>query len=255
MQHVIPVDFAKFPNGFHSEILAGPRTGVDGCYLICSRVEPGASGPKLHTHPADQFYYVLSGTTHVQLGTDEFDVGPDNLVFIPEGTPHCNWNPGKETEVHLEIIVPAPPWDSIATPASPRRVPDAADLIRPLKRENFRGDKFATQFLANRDTGSALAALQVAEVRPNAGGPSFHIHPFDQFYFVIGGTLNVEVGLKKYTAGPNTLVVLPAGVVHQNYNGGAGVEKHITVLVPHPEPGQPLDVPVEVHHEKAFGRL
>jgi hypothetical protein len=53
MQHVIPVDFAKFPQGFHSEILASPKSGVDSCYIICSRVEPGAGGPKLHAHPAE----------------------------------------------------------------------------------------------------------------------------------------------------------------------------------------------------------
>lgn len=68
MRHVFPVDFSKFPDGFHSEIMAGPKTGVDNCYLICSRVPPRASGPALHIHPADQFYYVLSGTMNVQLG-------------------------------------------------------------------------------------------------------------------------------------------------------------------------------------------
>jgi quercetin dioxygenase-like cupin family protein len=94
MQHVIPVDLAKFPQGWHSEILASPKSGVDSCYVICSRVEPGANGPKLHTHPADQFYYVMAGTMRVQLGTEEFSVGPDTLVFIPEGTPHCNGGHG-----------------------------------------------------------------------------------------------------------------------------------------------------------------
>jgi mannose-6-phosphate isomerase-like protein (cupin superfamily) len=255
MQHVIPVDFSKFPKGFHSEFLAGPRTGVDGCYVICSRVEPGASGPKLHTHPADQFYFVMSGSMHVQLGTEKFEVGPDTLVFIPEGTPHCNWNPGTNPEVHLEVIVPAPPMESIATPTSPRTVPSAADLIRPVKRDGFKGDKFAVQILANRATGSKHAALHYAEVQPNASGPSFHIHPFDQFYYVIDGALNVEVGLKEYQADAHSLVVLPAGVVHQNHNGRNGVEKHITILVPQPAAGEPLDTPVEIQHDKAFGRL
>jgi quercetin dioxygenase-like cupin family protein len=107
MQHIVPVDFAKFPKGWHSEILASPKTGVDSCYVICSRVEPGAGGPKLHTHPADQFYFVMSGTMLLQLGTDEFSVGSDTLVFIPEGTPHFNWNPGDETAVHLENNCPS----------------------------------------------------------------------------------------------------------------------------------------------------
>jgi mannose-6-phosphate isomerase-like protein (cupin superfamily) len=255
MQHVIPVDFSKFPRGWHSEFLASPKTGIDSCYVICSRVEPGARGPNLHTHPADQFYYVLSGTLHVQLGTDEFEVGADTLIFIPEGTPHCNWNRGSQTEVHLEVIVPAPPMESIASPATPRTIAGAADLIRTVKRDAFKGDGFAFQVLANRAMGSQHAALHVAEVQANASGPSFHIHPFDQFYYVIDGRLNVEVGLRKYQAEANSLVILPAGVVHQNHNAGPGVEKHITILVPQPAPGELLDIPVQLQHDKAFGRL
>jgi mannose-6-phosphate isomerase-like protein (cupin superfamily) len=255
MQHVIPVDFAKFPQGFHSELLASPKSGVDSCYVICSRVEPGASGPKLHTHPADQFYYVMSGTMRVQLGTEEFSVGPDTLVFIPEGTPHCNWNPGDETEIHLEVIAPAPPLESIVSPATPRSIPGAADLIRRVDRKAFQGDTFAFQFLANRSTNSRHVAINIAEVQPNAGGPSFHIHAFDQFYYVIEGSMAVDVGLNKYQAGAHTLVVLPAGVVHQNRNSGTHIERHITILAPHPAEGEPLDTPVEIRHTKAFGQL
>jgi mannose-6-phosphate isomerase-like protein (cupin superfamily) len=255
MQHIIPVDFSQFPSGWHSEILASPKTGVDSCYVICSRVEPGASGPNLHTHPADQFYFIVSGTMRVQLGTEEFSVGPDTLVSIPEGTPHCNRNPGNETEIHLEIIAPAPPFESIVEPATPRTIPNAAALIRKVDRKAFSGDKFAVQFLANRATNSRHVAINVAEVQPNAGGPSFHIHSFDQFYYVLDGRMSVDVGLKKYQASAHTLVVLPAGVVHQNRNSGTGVEKHITILAPHPADGERLDTPVAIQHEKAFGQL
>lgn len=255
MQHIIPVDFSQFPRGWHSEILASPKTGVDSCYVICSRVEPGASGPKLHTHPADQFYFIISGTMRVQLGTEEFSVGPDSLVFIPEGTPHCNWNPGNETEIHLEIIAPAPPFDSIVTPAAPRSIPGAANLIRRLDRSGFSTDKFSVQFLANRATNSRHVAINVAEVPPRIGGPSFHIHSFDQFYYVLSGTMSVDIGLNKYQASAHTLVVLPASVVHQNRNEGTNVESHITILAPHPADGERLDTPVEIQHAKAFGQL
>ena len=255
MQHVISVNFENFQRGWHSEILAGPKSGIDSCYVICSRVEPGAGGPKLHTHPADQFYYIMSGTMRVQLGTEEFSVGPDTLVFIPEGTPHRNWNPGDETEVHLEVIAPAPPLESIVTPAKPRRIPGAADLIRQVDRGAFQGDKFAVQFLTHHSTKSKHVAINLAEVQAKAGGPSFHIHSFDQFYYVIEGSMAVDVGLNKYEAAAHSLVVLPAGVVHQNRNNGAGVERHITILAPLPADGARLDTPVEIQHANAFGRI
>ncbi len=52
MQHIIPVDFSKFPSGWHSEILASPKTGVGTCYVICSRVEAGClhSGEETFDH-------------------------------------------------------------------------------------------------------------------------------------------------------------------------------------------------------------
>ena len=68
MRHVVPVDFGKFPAGFHSERLATPQTGMDSCIAICSRVPAGHHGPKLHTHPADQFYYVMSGEGEISVG-------------------------------------------------------------------------------------------------------------------------------------------------------------------------------------------
>jgi mannose-6-phosphate isomerase-like protein (cupin superfamily) len=253
VRHVLPVDFSRFPNGFHSEIMAGPGSGIESCYLICSRVPPGAAGPALHTHPADQFYYVLSGRMNVQLGTDKFVVEPDTLVFIPAGVPHCNWNTGSVAEVHFEAIAPAPPFETIVTPASPREVPRASELIRPLRRDAFKGDKFAVQFLAGRSNGSERAAVNVVEVQPGSGGPSHHIHSFDQFYYVVEGTMNVEIGLKRFQATANTFVVLPAGVVHRNWNEGPGIEKHITMLVPEPPQGERLDVPVDIRRDKAFG--
>ena len=85
MQHIIPVDFSTFPEGFHSRRLVGPKTesGIERCTVLCSRVPPGYGGPALHTHPVDQFDYTLSGRMNLQLGTEEFAIGPDTFVFRP----------------------------------------------------------------------------------------------------------------------------------------------------------------------------
>jgi mannose-6-phosphate isomerase-like protein (cupin superfamily) len=253
MRHVVPVDFAKFPSGFHSERLATPQTGMDSCIAICSRVPPGHHGPKLHTHPADQFYYVMSGEMNLQLGTDTFTVGPETLVFIPQGTPHCNWNTTDKEEVHFEFIVPAPPEGvPLVAAAEPRKVPDAASLIRPLKRDAFAAGGFAVQQLAGRKSGSNNVAFNIAQVQPGGSGPDSHIHTFDQLYYVIEGTMQVEVGLKRYQAGPHTLVVLPAGVVHRNWNEGPGVERHIALLVPEHKEGEPVAYPTKIDRQSTY---
>jgi mannose-6-phosphate isomerase-like protein (cupin superfamily) len=88
-------------------------------------------------------------------------------------------------------------------------------------------------------------SLYVGIVEPGGSGPDTHVHHFDQFYYVLDGTLTVEVGFDRFTAGPHTLVVLPAGVPHRQWNEGAEPERHLTLLVPEPLPGEPWDIGVE----------
>ncbi len=244
------VDVAAFPKEYHGEIIAGPTSGAESCYLIYTRVPPGGHGPALHTHAADQFYYVLSGTMNVQLGVDKFVVDPETLVFIPAGTPHMNWNSGSVSETHLEVIVPPTPLESLASPASPRKVPNAKEYIRTINGELSQGRGLAG-WLAGQSTGSKHAALREDEVQPGSGDSSPHFDPFDQFYFVIEGTMTVELGSQRLQAGVNTLVLIPAGMVHRSWNDGPGVERHITILIPEREPLGRFEHPVEIHREQA----
>jgi len=54
------------------------------------------------------------------------------------------------------------------------------------------------------------------------------------------------VGLDRHVAEPGTLVVLPAGVPHRQWNEGRVPERHLALLSPAPEPGRPLDVGVKL---------
>jgi mannose-6-phosphate isomerase-like protein (cupin superfamily) len=77
-----------------------------------------------------------------------------------------------------------------------------------------------------------------------------HFHDFDQFYFVLEGTLEIRIGNRKMTAGPKSLVVLPAGTLHANFNPGPGIERHVALLVPEPREGERLDYGVEIVPER-----
>jgi mannose-6-phosphate isomerase-like protein (cupin superfamily) len=86
---------------------------------------------------------------------------------------------------------------------------------------------------------------------PGAEGPPLHTHEFDQFYFVIEGALEVQIGLETHTVGLNNLVVLPAGVPHKQRNASdSDVERHLTILAPEPplphSAEHPWDVAVEL---------
>jgi quercetin dioxygenase-like cupin family protein len=85
------------------------------------------------------------------------------------------------------------------------------------------------------------------ELDPGSAGPDTHIHDFDQYYLVLEGELTVEVALQTHTVPKHSLVVLPAGVPHHQYNASTTTEKHLAVLTPPPEPGKPWDHGVDFH--------
>lgn len=63
-----------------------------------------------------------------------------------------------------------------------------------------------------------------------------HKHPFDQFYFVLSGTVGVQLGADKIRAEPNTLVRIPTGVAHFAYNDGVDEVVQLEILLPTPVP-------------------
>jgi mannose-6-phosphate isomerase-like protein (cupin superfamily) len=249
MQYVRAVDSGAFPPAaFHSQRLADASTGLDSCVCLCTRVPPGTGTTAgMHTHPSDQLYYVLTGTMHARVGDRTYVVSPGSLVIIPAGTPHWNWNEGTQDEVHFELIVPA-----LAT-GEPMltRVDDTAsaavgiEVVRPLDHSQFDDSRFSQVVLADRSSGLSTLSLGVFRVPPGNRGPGRHAHRFDQIYFIISGQMELELGFERYSVGSNTLVVIPAGMPHRNWNDGAEVEYHLNLRVPEPLADETeWDVPV-----------
>ena len=206
--------------------------------------------PARHTHASDQIYAVLEGTTTVELGAEERPVSRFGSVFIPAGVPHHNRNDSDVDEVHIEVIAPGGFLQPIATPTDST---DAKGL--PYFTKDFaasgNGSGMSVSYLADRESGSVHASVYLAEMAPGAQGPPLHTHEFDQFYFVIEGALEVQIGLGMEVVGPNTLVVLPAGVPHKQRNASeTDIERHFTILVPEPalanSPEHPWDTGVEL---------
>src|SRR5215831_1591647 len=103
VRYVRPLDPNAFkPAQFHSLRLADASTGLESCICIVTRVPPGTGTTSgLHVHPVNQVYYVLEGAMRMQLGTDTFTVRPGQMVVIPKGTPHWNWNDDDADELHF----------------------------------------------------------------------------------------------------------------------------------------------------------
>lgn len=263
MEYIRPFTDAQafdtgFP-GYRAQFVSALESGL----LVHSVIKEGGCGPGLHYHRSDQLYFLLDGHMNIQLGSERHTIGPNTLVFIPAGLAHRNWNDGPGPEHHFEMILPAPaPGAPLALPVD---TPDDVPLEHRPAQEGYTQTLdeqnltealpgFRLQPLADPGSGSVHAVVNYAEVDPGSEGPGTHIHPFDQYYLILEGELTVEVALQTHVVGPHTLVVLPAGVPHRQYNSGPGTEKHLAILTPAPRPGLPWDQGVdiaangEVHH-------
>jgi quercetin dioxygenase-like cupin family protein len=88
-------------------MIDGETTG--GAFsLVEHPLAPRALGAPLHTHGnEDEYSHVLEGRVGLQLGAEELEAGPGDLVFKPRHAPHAFWNAGDEPARLLELISPA----------------------------------------------------------------------------------------------------------------------------------------------------
>src|SRR5260221_12563782 len=63
---------------------------VEGDRMIVAlmRMKAG-TGAEPHSHPNEQWIYVLEGTFHADIGGKEIDVKPGSVVYIPANTVHA----------------------------------------------------------------------------------------------------------------------------------------------------------------------
>ena len=107
-------------------------------------------------------------------------------------------------------------------------------------------DDRVTQPLLNWDSGATTCSVSCIKTPPGDGSPAgLHTHVVDQLFYVLSGTMSLEIEGHAYTAGPGTLVVFPAGVPHRNWNGGAEATVHLAFNTPLPSPDVPFASPVE----------
>lgn len=101
--------------GFRLQALADPGSGSLHAVVNYAEVDAKKGGPGMHIHKFDQYYVVLEGELTVEVALEKHVVGPRNLVVLPAGVPHRQYNAGAVTERHLAVLTPPPlpgkPWD------------------------------------------------------------------------------------------------------------------------------------------------
>jgi mannose-6-phosphate isomerase-like protein (cupin superfamily) len=107
------------------------------------------------------------------------------------------------------------------------------------------GDTRFSQWLLDHDSGGRHCSINYIRTPAGSGSPAgMHTHVVDQIFYILSGTMNLEIEGKQYEAPPGTLVVFPAGVPHRNWNGGTEPTVHLAVNAPLPDPAVPFAVSV-----------
>src|SRR4029079_11077242 len=98
-----------------------------------------------------------------------------------------------------------------------------------------------SQTLIGHDSGASSCSVNCIKTPPGEGSPSgLHTHVVDQLFYILSGTMSLEIEGKEFEAGPGTLVVFPAGVPHRNWNGGREATVHLAINSPLPDPAVPI---------------
>jgi mannose-6-phosphate isomerase-like protein (cupin superfamily) len=98
-----------------------------------------------------------------------------------------------------------------------------------------------SQWLLDQDSGSTHCSINYIRTPAGGGSPAgMHTHVVDQIFYILSGTMSLEIEGTRYQAPPGTLVVFPAGVPHRNWNGGTEPTVHLAFNTPLPDPKLPF---------------
>jgi mannose-6-phosphate isomerase-like protein (cupin superfamily) len=107
-------------------------------------------------------------------------------------------------------------------------------------------DERYTEKLLSTQDGVRSVSVSYVRTPPAGGSPAgLHTHEVEQVFYILSGTMEIEVAGETFSAGPGSLVVFPAGVPHRNWNAGDRPVLHLNICAPAPEPDQPFARPVE----------
>lgn len=256
MGYLRKVDVAAFspigPGGRLRQILLDPGSGGQEGTILYMQDPPGsnATGDGHHIHSFEQIFYILSGVMDLEIRDQQHQARPGTLVVLPPGTPHRNWNGSSEPLVLLSMWVPSPKQgEAIAIPTQEANTKHRANFeymrtVDPAAFNTGMAQGRLHQPLLNADSGARGCTIGFYRLEPeDASTAQSHTHPVEQIFYVLDGVMCLEIAGEPYQAGPDTPVVIPPGVVHRNWNGGTGLETHLTFWAPIPRPAEPAARP------------
>lgn len=103
------------PDDLSVQRLANRATNGIDIAIRSDLMRPGAHGPGMHVHKFDQYFFVLDGEITVAVVDQIFVARRHELVRLPAGVPHRQWNASDANEYCVTVAAPEPPagevWD------------------------------------------------------------------------------------------------------------------------------------------------
>lgn len=202
-------------------VLASTKTGIESC--IISVLNIATEGQAQLQPDLERLLFVLSGAILVyEIDGGITRLGAYDYLWQPSGSMHVM---AAEPTKLLEIVIPAgKPMGAKVTGHLD------INLFKPYQGHTAEGRSFDTYTLVDRKCGASVRVF-AASVHPWSG-MNLHFHPFDQFYFMLAGQLNYQVGIAEGLAGPEDLLIFPAGTAHRSWNNSSEAAFELTINVP-----------------------
>jgi mannose-6-phosphate isomerase-like protein (cupin superfamily) len=119
------------------------------------------------------------------------------------------------------------------TLAGPVHLSPARGPLRTVSFAPFKG-RSSSEILAGPSSGLDSAFVIYTRLAPRASPLGSIALSVDHTYLVLKGTARVEVGNERFTVGPETLVLLHAGVPHRIWNESGAEVAVLEVVTPAP---------------------
>ena len=102
-------------------------------------------------------------------------------------------------------------------------------------------DERLTQNLFDHTSGAKTCTINCIKTPAGGGSPAgLHFHDVDQIFYILSGTMSIEIEGKLYDCSPGSLIVFPAGVRHRNWNSSNEPTVHLAFNTPLPDPSVPF---------------
>ncbi|MCS7238096.1 MAG: cupin domain-containing protein [Thermoguttaceae bacterium] len=109
--------------------------------------------------------------------------------------------------------------------------------LRPVDMEGAVGCQL--RVLVGQEDGAPNFTMRQFEVAAGGHTP-LHSHGYEHEVYILEGEGTVQIGDCRYPLRPGSVVFVPAGVIHQFRNEGAGVLRFLCLI---PNPVRAVDAP------------